>query len=71
MKLKAELMVCACALLCACATPPKAWQRGHLAQPAMAWEPDPTDAAIRDHTYVSKEAAIGGANAGGGGCGCR
>ncbi|HVT34016.1 MAG TPA: DUF4266 domain-containing protein [Nevskiaceae bacterium] len=70
MSMRNLLLMCACALLCACATP-KAWQRGHLAQPAMAWEPDATDAAIREHTYVSKEAAIGGVNGAGGGCGCR
>jgi hypothetical protein len=49
---------------------PKAWQRGHLARPAMAWDPDPMDAAIRTRTYVGKEAASGGATAAGGGCGC-
>ena len=36
----------------------------------MAWDPDPVDAAIREHTYNSKEAATGSATVGGGGCGC-
>ena len=49
---------------------PKAWQRGDLAQPEMAWDPDPVDAAIRQHTYESKEAASGSASVAGGGCGC-
>jgi hypothetical protein len=49
---------------------PKAWQRGDLAKPEMAWDPDPVEAAIRSHTYDSKEAATGDASVGGGGCGC-
>ncbi len=58
-------------LLCGCgAMQPKAWQRGDLARPEMAWDPDPVDAAIRQHTFESKEAASGGATVGGGGCGC-
>jgi hypothetical protein len=36
----------------------------------MAWDPDPVDAAIREHTYNSKEAASGSATVAGGGCGC-
>lgn len=45
------------------------WQRGHLARPSMALEPN---AALRalDKTYAAKEAASGGAAVGGGGCGC-
>lgn len=46
------------------------WERGHLARPEMALEPDAMQAAVRDHTYVSKEAASGGAALAGGGCGC-
>lgn len=58
-------------LLSGCsAMEPKAWQRGDLAQPEMAWDPDPLDAAMRQHTYDSKEAASGSATVGGGGCGC-
>jgi hypothetical protein len=62
----AALLLAACSL-----TPPAAWQRGNLAQPIMAWDPDVLDAAARDHTYISKEAASGGASPAGGGCGCR
>jgi hypothetical protein len=58
-------------LICAgCAAAPKAWERGRLARPEMAWEPDPLTASYRDNVHFSKEAASGGANAGGGGCGC-
>jgi hypothetical protein len=64
------LAVC-CALLGGCASfEPKAWQRGDLARPEMAWDPDPVDAAMRQHTYDSKEAASGSATVAGGGCGC-
>jgi hypothetical protein len=74
--MKWALCVCvlaACLVLTAgCGMSPKPWQRGDLANPRMAWDPDPLDAAARDHTYFSKEAASGsvGAGAGGGGCGC-
>lgn len=50
--------------------PPEAWERGNLAKPEMAWDPDPLTAEYREHTYNSKEQAKGGASVGGGGCGC-
>lgn len=56
--------------LSACAAAPKAWERGRLARPEMAWEPDALTATYRDQVYFSKEAASGGATVGGGGCGC-
>jgi hypothetical protein len=56
--------------LSACAAAPKAWERGRLARPEMAWDPDALTAVYRDHVYFSKEAASGGATVGGGGCGC-
>ena len=47
------------------------WEREYLARPEMAWEAGfVEEQAMRDHTYVSKEAASGGATIGGGGCGC-
>jgi len=58
-------------LLGGCAsTTVQPWQRGQLAQPVMAWEPDPLLAGYRQHVQYSKEAASGGATLGGGGCGC-
>ena len=46
------------------------WERGNLAKPQMALEPDPMQNALRNHVYNSREAAAG-SNAGqGGGCGC-
>ncbi|MGH8525662.1 MAG: DUF4266 domain-containing protein [Gammaproteobacteria bacterium] len=52
---------------CAAVAP---WERGNLAKPHMALEPNPGQRAIREHTYMSREAAMGGSTAGGGGCGC-
>ena len=46
------------------------WERGNLAKPQMALEPNALDAAIMHHTFSSKEAASGGYGIGGGGCGC-
>jgi hypothetical protein len=52
-----------------CATV-KPWEREALARDDMAWDPDPTEAAIRSHVYFSKETSLGGGGSGGGGCGC-
>jgi hypothetical protein len=47
------------------------WEREHLSRPEMQWDAGLVEEkAMRDHTYVSKEAASGGASIGGGGCGC-
>ncbi len=45
-------------------------QRGNLALPQMALNPDPIEFGLRQHTAFSKEAAFGGYGGGGGGCGC-
>ncbi|MFH0351804.1 MAG: DUF4266 domain-containing protein [Chromatiales bacterium] len=52
---------------CAAVAP---WERGNLAKPHMALEPAPAQRALRGHTYMSREAAMGGEAGGGGGCGC-
>lgn len=57
------------ALLAGCA-PVQPWERGRLAQPHMALDPDALASAMDDHTYTSKEAASGGVGPAGGGCGC-
>jgi hypothetical protein len=54
---------------CAC-TSVAPYQRGYLARPDMALEPDPGTAKALEKTYSAKEAASGGASVGGGGCGC-
>jgi hypothetical protein len=47
------------------------WERGNLAKPHMALDPNGSRTAMRTHTYVSREAAAGGDAAEGGGCGCQ
>lgn len=56
----------------ACATSEvKPWQRGDLARDEMQWEPGfAGEGVLRDHVFVSKEAASMGTTLGGGGCGC-
>jgi hypothetical protein len=46
------------------------WERGRLAKPHMALDPNPGCRALRVHTHMSREAAAGGKIASGGGCGC-
>jgi hypothetical protein len=48
----------------------KPWERDILASEAMAFDPDPLEAGLRNHVYFSKEASLPGGGAGGGGCGC-
>lgn len=48
----------------------KPWERGILAKPEMAWEPDSLNGKLQEHVYFSKEGSSGGYGAGGGGCGC-
>jgi hypothetical protein len=48
----------------------KPWDRDLLAEPAMKFAPCPMLSAIDQHIYFSKEASMGGAEIGGGGCGC-
>ncbi len=48
----------------------KPWERGNLAKPQMALEPNPMQSVMRLHSYSSREAAASGNAAQGGGCGC-
>ena len=65
------LLVVALAACSGCATlGVKAWERDQLSRPEMRMNPNPTEAAIDDHVYFSKEASSGGRGFGGGGCGC-
>ena len=50
--------------------PEAPWERGNLAKPHMALEPTPALRTLRVHTYMSREAALAGGSAAGGGCGC-
>lgn len=48
-----------------------AWERGYLAKPQMAIDPNPLQHHIQLHNYFSREAAASTHSAdGGGGCGC-
>ena len=65
------LPLLAAALATACASSRvKPWDRDLLAKPEMHFQPCPMVSAIDRHIYFSKEAATGGADVGGGGCGC-
>ena len=46
------------------------WDRDLLADKRMTLVPSPTQRAIDDHIYFSKEGSTGGQTVGGGGCGC-
>ena len=58
-----------CSLMGGCADV-QPWERGNLAKPEMALNPDPSHTALRTHKFLSREAASGGGDAEGGGCGC-
>jgi uncharacterized protein DUF4266 len=46
------------------------WDRDLLAEKKMRFVPLPLENAVDQHVYFSKEASMGGQEAGGGGCGC-
>jgi hypothetical protein len=60
--------VCLATAGCASVEP---WERGNLAKPHMALDPNGARTVMRTHTFVSREAAAGGDSAEGGGCGCQ
>ena len=66
------LLVALAVATSACTTlaPPKPWEKGDLARPAMRFDADPLAARATAHVYRSKEGAAGGGSVGGGGCGC-
>jgi hypothetical protein len=66
------LALCLALSLSACLTitPVQPWEKGQLAKPDMAFDGDPLDKLFKEHTYSSKESALGGSGVGGGGCGC-
>ena len=70
---KAALCCLACLVLAGCAAPKpwvKAYQRGYLADPIMAFEKDPVSSRYMNHVYEAREAARGAEGSSGGGCGC-
>ena len=57
--------------LAGCAHPPiQPWQREHLSKRAMRFDADPLESRFRQHMFGSREAAEGGYDQPGGGCGC-
>lgn len=70
MKISANLiLICSLILLPGCSTVAP-WERGNLAKPQMAAEPNPMQRLMLDHAYSSREAGSAGAAGAGGGCGC-
>jgi hypothetical protein len=56
--------------LAGCTNTVQPWERGTLAKPEMAFDPNTSELAIRNHTFSAKEASTGGYGVSGGGCGC-
>ncbi len=69
MALTAPICCLALACLSACSTV-EPWERGTLAKPQMALDPNPMQSSLSTHIYNSREAASAGSAAEGGGCGC-
>lgn len=57
-------------LLIASCTTVQPWDRDLLAEKKMSFNASPMLQSIDEHIYFSKEASMGGMDAGGGGCGC-
>ena len=69
--LPAVLLLAALASLTGCAAMAvHPWDRDLLSEKRMSFNPLPMHAALDDHIYFSKEGSTGGADLGGGGCGC-
>ncbi len=69
-KLTAIILLPIMSLMLTACVPVQPWERGNLAKPQMALDPNPLQSALRAHNYGSREAAAGGNAAQGGGCGC-
>jgi hypothetical protein len=48
----------------------KPYERQALADPIMAFDPNPVSTAYLDHVYEAREGARGALGSAGGGCGC-
>lgn len=69
------LVIAAAVLLQLCACAPlqpwvKPYERERLADPIMAFDPNPVSSAYLEHVFEVRNAARGGNGAAGGGCGC-
>jgi hypothetical protein len=65
-------LLCSLLLFAGCASEPwvKPYERAHLADPIMSFNPNPVSASYLHHVYDSREGARGAGVASGGGCGC-
>jgi hypothetical protein len=59
-------------LLAGCAVHPwvKPYQREHLADPIMSFDPNPVASSYLEHVFEVREGARGASGSVGGGCGC-
>lgn len=48
----------------------KPYQREHLADPIMSFDPDPIASSYLEHVFEVREGAHGASGSVGGGCGC-
>lgn len=63
----------AAVLLAACSAPQpwvKPYEREHLADPIMSFDPNPISSNYLDHAFEVREGARGATGSVGGGCGC-
>ena len=60
------------ALLAGCSIQPwvKPYEREHLADPIMSFDPNPVSGTYLDHVFEVREGARGATGSVGGGCGC-
>ncbi len=66
----AILLLMGCLVMTGCANLAP-WERGNLAKPHMAINPDPMQTNMRAHNYGSRESGASvNSSGGGGGCGC-
>lgn len=59
-------------LLSGCSLQPwvKPYQREHLADPIMSFDPNPVSSSYLEHVFEVREGAHGASGSVGGGCGC-
>lgn len=64
------VMLCGGALTGCSTVQVQPWERAALADYGMRPDRDPIATQAAEHTYFSREAAMGGRGVGGSGCGC-
>jgi hypothetical protein len=48
----------------------KPYEREHLADPIMSFDPNPVSSSYLEHVFEAREGARGATGSAGGGCGC-